>query len=164
MKKSKINKVTIKFRYKIRVKNEGNIAGYAKELKDYIPNGLKFVPEDNPLWKQIDEKTITTEQTKDILLQPGDTTEVEVVLTWINDSENFGVMDNWAEISKDHNDFNSPDIDSTPDNNKKGEDDIDDAPVSVGVQTGQIKTFTTIGLAVLVILSSGVVLIKKFVL
>ena len=163
LKKSKINKVTIKFRYKIRVKNEGNIAGYAKELKDYIPNGLKFVPEDNPLWKQIDEKTITTDQTKDILLQPGDTTEVEVVLTWINDSENFGVMDNWAEISKDHNDFNSPDIDSTPDNNKKGEDDIDDAPVSVGVQTGQIKTFTTIGLAVLVILSSGVVLIKKFV-
>ena len=164
LKKSKINKVTIKFRYKIRVKNEGNIAGYAKELKDYIPNGLKFVPEDNPLWKQIDEKTITTDQTKDILLQPGDTTEVEVVLTWINDSENFGVMDNWAEISKDHNDFNSPDIDSTPDNNKKGEDDIDDAPVSVGVQTGQIKTFTTIGLVVLVILSSGVVLIKKFVL
>ena len=164
LKKSKINKVTIKFRYKIRVKNEGNIAGYAKELKDYIPNGLKFVPEDNPLWKQIDEKTITTDQTKDILLQPGDTTEVEVVLTWINDSENFGVMDNWAEISKDHNDFNSPDIDSIPDNNKKGEDDIDDAPVSVGVQTGQIKTFTTIGLAVLVILSSGVVLIKKFVL
>ena len=164
LKKSKINKVTIKFRYKIRVKNEGNIAGYAKELKDYIPNGLKFVPEDNPLWKQIDEKTITTDQTKDILLQPGDTTEVEVLLTWINDSENFGVMDNWAEISKDHNDFNSPDIDSTPDNNKKGEDDIDDAPVSVGVQTGQIKTFTTIGLAVLVILSSGVVLIKKFVL
>ena len=48
LKKSKINKVTIKFRYKIRVKNEGNIAGYAKELKDYIPNGLKFVPEDNP--------------------------------------------------------------------------------------------------------------------
>ncbi len=164
LKKSKINKVTIKFRYKIRVKNEGNIAGYAKELKDYIPNGLKFVPEDNPLWKQIDEKTITTDQTKDILLQPGDTTEVEVVLTWINDSENFGVMDNWAEISKDHNDFNSPDIDSTPDNNKKGEDDIDDAPVSVGVKTGQIRTFTTIGLAVLVILSSGVVLIKKFVL
>ena len=164
LKKSKINKVTIKFRYKIRVKNEGNIAGYAKELKDYIPNGLKFVAEDNPQWKQIDEKTITTDQTKDILLQPGDTTEVEVVLTWINDSENFGVMDNWAEISKDHNDFNSPDIDSTPDNNKKGEDDIDDAPVSVGVQTGQIKTFTTIGLAVLVILSSGVVLIKKFVL
>ena len=76
----------------------------------------------------------------------------------------MGLKTNIAEISQDDNDSDTPDIDSTPDNNKKGEDDIDDAPVSVGVQTGQIKTFTTIGLAVLVILSSGVVLIKKFVL
>ena len=164
LKKSKINKVTIKFRYKIRVKNEGNIAGYAKELKDYIPNGLKFVPEDNPLWKQIDEKTITTDQTKDILLQPGDTTEVEVVLTWINDSENFGVMDNWAEISKDYNEYGSPDIDSTPDNNKHGEDDIDDAPVMIAVQTGETMIYAFTSLGVLTILASGLILIKKFVL
>ena len=40
LKKSKINKVTIKFRYKIRVKNEGNIAGYAKELKDCNVGGI----------------------------------------------------------------------------------------------------------------------------
>ena len=164
IKKSKINKVTVKFRYKIRVKNEGNMAGYAKEIKDYIPQGLKFVAEDNPLWKQVDENTITTEQTKDTLLKPGDTTEVEVILTWINDSENFGVMDNWAEISKDYNDFGSPDIDSTPDNNKHGEDDIDDAPVLLSVQTGQIAVYTTITMAVLAILTTGVVLIKKFVL
>ena len=164
LKKSKINKVTVKFRYKIRVKNEGNIAGYAKEVKDYIPQGLKFVAEDNPLWTQIDENTIVTDQTKDILLQPGDTTELEVILTWINDSENFGVMDNWAEISKDDNDFDSPDIDSTPNNNKHGEDDIDDAPVLLSVQTGQVAVYTTITMAVLAILTSGVVLIKKFVL
>ena len=164
LKKSKINKVTIKFRYKIRVKNEGNIAGYAKELKDYIPNGLKFVPEDNPLWKQIDEKTITTDQTKDILLQPGDTTEVEVVLTWINDSENFGVMDNWAEISKDHNDFNSPDIDSTPDNKKEGEDDIDIAKVILAVSTGTVKTYFMLATGLLVIVCAGVILIKKYVI
>ena len=164
LKKSKIDKVTVKFRYKIRVTNEGTIAGYVKEIKDYIPEGLKFVAEDNPLWVAVDEKTITTDQAKDILLQPGDTTEVEVLLTWINDENNMGVMDNWAEISKDYNEFESPDIDSTPDNNKKGEDDIDDAPVMVTIQTGQIKTYTTITLAVLIIITSGVALIKKFVL
>ena len=164
LKKSKIDKVTVKFRYKIRVKNEGNIAGYAKEVKDYIPQGLKFVAADNPSWTQIDENTIVTDMTKDTLLQPGDTTEVEVLLTWINDSENFGVMDNWAEISKDHNDFDSPDIDSTPDNNKHGEDDIDDAPVLLAVQTGQIVVYTTITIAVLAIFISGILLIKKFVL
>ena len=164
LKKSKIDKVTVKFRYKIRVTNEGKIAGYVKELKDYIPNGLKFVAEDNPLWTQVGDKTITTDQTKNILLQPGESTEVEVLLTWINDEENMGVMDNWAEISKDYNEFGSPDIDSTPDNNKQGEDDIDNAPVMVTIQTGQISTYTTITLAALAIILAGVILIKKFVL
>ncbi len=164
LKKSKINKVTVKFRYKIRVTNEGKIAGYVKEIKDYIPKGLKFVQEDNKLWTALDDNTIVTDQAKDILLQPGESTEVEVLLTWINDEDNMGVMDNWAEISKDYNEFNSPDIDSTPNNRKEGEDDIDDAPVMITVQTGQIRTYTTITLAVLTIISSGVVLIKKFVL
>ena len=164
LKKSKIDKVTVKFRYKIRVTNEGTIAGYVKEIKDYIPDGLKFVAEDNPLWVAIDDKTITTDQAKDILLHPGESTEVEVLLTWINDEDNMGVMDNWAEISKDYNEFESPDVDSTPDNNKKGEDDIDDAPVMVTIQTGQMKVYATITLIVLTIITTGVVLIKKFVL
>ena len=33
LKKSKINNVIVKFRFKIRVKNEGTIAGYVKEIK-----------------------------------------------------------------------------------------------------------------------------------
>ena len=164
MKKSKINNVTVKFRYKIRVRNEGNIAGYAKEIKDYIPDGLKFVKEDNPLWEQVDDKTIVTDQTKDTLLAPGEETVVEVLLTWINSEDNMKVMDNWAEISKDYNDYGSPDIDSTPDNNKHGEDDIDDAPVLVTIQTGQIVMYFGMTFAVLAILTGGLTLIKKFVL
>lgn len=164
LKKSKINNVTVKFRYKIRVRNEGNIAGYAKEIKDYIPDGLKFVKEDNPLWEQVDDKTIVTDQTKDTLLAPGEETVVEVLLTWINSEDNMKVMDNWAEISKDYNDYGSPDIDSTPDNNKHGEDDIDDAPVLVTIQTGQIVMYFGMTFAVLAILTGGLTLIKKFVL
>ena len=73
-------------------------------------------------------------------------------------------MDNWAEISKDYNEYGSPDIDSTPNNRKEGEDDIDDAPVLVTVQTGQIQLYLGITFIVLVIVLSGVTLIKKFVL
>ena len=98
LKKSKINNVIVKFRFKIRVKNEGTIAGYVKEIKDYIPDGLKFLEEDNPLWKKVDEKTITTDQCKDVLLKPGDTTEVEVLLTWINGEDKMGVLDYWSDI------------------------------------------------------------------
>ena len=45
-----INKVTVKFEFQIKITNEGEIAGYAKEITDYIPEGLRFVQEDNPDW------------------------------------------------------------------------------------------------------------------
>ena len=31
--------------YTLRIYNEGDIAGYAKEVKDNIPEGLEFLPE-----------------------------------------------------------------------------------------------------------------------
>ena len=164
LKDSEIATTTVKFRYSIRVTNEGNIAGYAKEVKDYIPEGLIFVAEDNPLWTQLEDGTIVTTQTENTLLEPGESTEVEVILTWDKVAQNFGVMDNWAEISKDDNDFDSPDIDSTPDNNIHGEDDIDDAPVMVTVKTGEAQVYIITTLSVLGILGTGLTLIRKFVL
>ena len=164
LKDSEIATTTVKFRYSIRVTNEGNIAGYAKEVKDYIPEGLIFVAEDNPLWTQLEDGTIVTTQTENTLLEPGESTEVEVILTWDKEAQNFGVMVNIAEISKDDNDFDSPDIDSTPDNNVHGEDDIDDAPVMVTVKTGEAQTYIITTISVLGILGTGLTLIKKFVL
>ena len=164
LKKSKINAVTVKFRYKIRVTNEGQIAGYAKEIKDYIPEGLKFVAEDNPKWTQLEENVVVTDSAKDVLLQPGESTEVEILLTWKNAGDNMGLKVNIAEISKDYNEYGVPDIDSTPNNKKDGEDDIDDAPVMLAVQTGQIRMYALISGTVLIVLASGIILIKKYVI
>ena len=163
LKDSKIKDVTVKFEYSIRVKNEGQIAGYAKEISDYIPQGLKFVKEDNPDWKEQDGKVVT-EKLKDTLLKPGETAEVTIILTWINDSKNMGLKVNTAEISKDYNEDGSPDIDSVPDNKVPGEDDIDDAPIMLTVKTGQEVTYFALAGVVFVMLACGTVLIKKFVL
>ena len=165
IKESRLNKVVVKFRYKIRIKNEGEIAGYATEISDYIPEGLKFVAADNPSWKQVDGK-IVTDQLKDTLLKPGETAEVEVLLTWINAKDNFDLKINTAEISKDKNESNTPDIDSTPNNQKPGEDDIDDAPVILSIKTGATQTiqYITLLASALAILAVGVIFIKKFVL
>ena len=158
--------MVVKFRYKIRVTNEGEIAGYVKEISDYIPEGLKFVPEDNPKWKQVDGKVVT-DQLKDTLLQPGESAEVEILLTWINSADNLGLKVNTAEISKDYNDSHTPDIDSTPNNKVPGEDDIDDAPVILSIKTGvgdiKIEYIALTGGA-LILICVGAVLIKKFVL
>ena len=50
LKKSKVKNVVVKFEYQIRVENQGQIAGYAIEVSDYIPQGLKFVKDDNQNW------------------------------------------------------------------------------------------------------------------
>ena len=163
--KSKINKVVVKFRYSIRVTNEGEIPGYATEISDYIPAGLKFVQSDNPQWKEVEGK-IVTNALADTLLQPGESAEVEVLLTWINGGDNMGLKVNVAEISEDKNDSDTPDIDSTPNNRKEGEDDIDDAPVILATKTGETINTEYIGIVAgsLIILSAGVILIKKYVL
>ena len=159
-----INDVVVKFRYKIRVTNEGDIEGYVKEITDYVPEGLRFVAEDNPGWTDEGNNVISTRLTEDILLQPGEYTEVEVVLTWINSEDNMGVMTNTAEISEDDNEYDIPDKDSTPDNQKPGEDDIDDAPVMLSISTGRAATYFMLGGIVLITIAGGIILIKKFVI
>ena len=149
--RNKLNKVTVKFRYKIRVTNEGDIEGYAKEITDYVPNGLKFVAKDNPDWKDEGNNVISTRLLENTLLKPGEYAEVEVLLTWVNGQSTMGVMTNTAEISEDYNERNVPDKDSTPDNKKPKEDDIDDAPVMLSIGT-------------LAMVTAGIILIKKHVL
>ena len=162
--RKKLNQVTVKFKYSIRVYNQGNVEGYVKEITDYIPAGLKFVAEDNPGWKDEGNNIISTTLLENTLLKPGEYADVEVLLTWINDENNMGLKVNTAEISKDYNEYNLPDIDSTPDNKKQGEDDIDDAPVMLSVSTGQIRIYFTVGLIILVTIAGGTILIKKYVL
>ena len=162
--RKKLNQVTVKFKYSIRVYNQGEIEGYAKEVTDYIPEGLKFVAQDNPGWKDEGNNVISTRLLENTLLQPGEYADVEVLLTWINSENNMGVMNNTAEISEDYNEYGVPDIDSTPDNKKAGEDDIDDAPVMLSISTGQIRLYFTLGFVVLITIASGVIVIKKFVL
>ena len=162
LRKSKLDSVVVKFRYHIRITNEGEIAGYAKEIKDRIPEGLEFELSDNPNWTMLDDGTIVTDELKDTLLQPGESAEVTIVLKWINSETNMGVKINVAEICKDYNDYGTPDIDSTPDNNVPGEDDIDDAPVMLTVKTGSedLKYIALITI-VLALLSGCIIALRK---
>ena len=163
--RKKVDEVTVKFGYTIKITNEGQIPGYATEIKDYVPEGLEFLPEDNPDWLEIENGIIVTEKLAETLLQPGESATVEVILTWINDEDNMGLKTNIAEISKDDNEYDSDDIDSTPDNKEEGEDDIDEALVMLSISTGgESKVYIALSGIILVTIAVGIVLIKKFVI
>jgi len=161
-----LSRVVVKFEYQIKITNEGEIAGYAKEVTDYVPAGLRFVAEDNPQWyiRDNDPNKVGTRALEDKLLQPGESATVSILLTWNNGNDNLGLKTNIAEISEDYNDKKVPDIDSTPDNKVPGEDDIDDAPVLLSIATGQSRIYFGLGFVILITLAGGVLLIKKYVL
>lgn len=159
------SRTQIQFIYYVTVKNEGEIAGYATEIKDYIPNGLYFAQEDNSEWTQISDKVISTDALAKTLLQPGESASVQVVLRWEASENNIGKFVNIAEISEDWNEKDSDDVDSTPDNQNPPEDDYDTAPVYVSVITGIAdEPYIVLGATVLAILGTGLILIKKYVL
>ena len=165
IKRNQLNNVIVKFAYGIKITNEGDIPGYAKEITDYIPAGLRFEASDNPEWKDEGNNVISTRQLEGTLLQPGESAVVEVVLTWINGADNLGEKTNTAEISEDYNDHGDvPDRDSTPDNQVPGEDDIDIAKVILTISTGIGQTFFGLTIGLLSTILIGIVLIKKFVL
>ena len=159
----RIESTIIKFKYSIRVTNEGEIDGAATEISEYIPDGLRFDPKDNPDWKESNGK-ITTTKLKDVILKPGEHADVEIILTWINSPDNVKVMNNVAEISDDYNESGTPDIDSIPDNKKPDEDDYDDAPVIVTMVTGSAPKYLALSAGFLSIIVAGAVLLKKYVL
>ena len=159
--RKKWNKTEVKYEFGIRVTNEGQIPGYAKEVSDYIPDGLEFHKEDNPLWKLKDPKTAVTDQLANRLLQPGESVEIKIILRWKKAENNMGVKTNWAEISKDQNEYGVRDKDSVPGNKKPKEDDIDDAPVALTIATGAVPTYFAITLTSLGLMGAGLLIIKK---
>ena len=168
--KKKLSSTTVKFVYNIKVVNEGDIAGYATEITDYIPEGLKFVAEDNPLWTLTEEGKITTRALETKLLNPGESAEVQVTFTWINDANNLGLKTNIAAITEDYNEKGIPDEDSDPGNEdipnyeEEQEDDDDFALVILTLKTGKGVSYIWLGLVIVTIISSGAILIKKYVL
>lgn len=173
--KKKLNKTVVKFVYKIRVTNEGEIPGYATEVTDYIPEGLEFHIEDGNNkqygWVKSGDDKIVTRALETVLLNPGESKELEITFRWINSEKNLGQKINIAEISEDANDYNTDDIDSTPNNREnpykeEQEDDDDFALVILSIKTGatQFMSYFTLITITLAIVGGGIILIKKYVL
>ena len=132
-----------------------------------MPKGLKFYKEDNKGWTDEGNNVISTKMLKDTLLEPGQSATVKVILRWKNGENNLGLKTNVAEISEDENEKGIPDRDSTPDNKRAGEDDIDEAPVLLTISTGILENpipYVIGALVILSIIGIGLGAIKKYVL
>mgnify|MGYP004495459661 FL=1 len=159
-----VNNTSIIVEYKLRVTNEGAIAGYVKKIVDYMPSEMKFNSELNKDWYTSENGILYNSSLANTLINPGESKEVTLILTKKMTEENLGLYHNTAEIYEAYNDLGIQDIDSTPGNNKAGEDDISSADVLITLKTG--KTITFFGLSVTIIgtIAVGAYFVKKKVL
>ncbi len=125
--------------YDITILNEGQVAADNVEVTDYIPTCMSL---NDGNWTLVGTNAVTTLSVANGDLPAGGIppmgmASVQITLTLDNPVPVDCNLNNWAEISNTTDEFGNPqtDVDSTPDgdnsNDPNGEDDIDDALVSV---------------------------------
>ena len=164
--RKKLNSTEVKYVYTLKVTNEGEIPGFATEITDRIPEGMAFYAEDNKNygWVIKEDGIVTTDYLIKEIIEPGESKEIQITLRWENSESNLGQKVNVAEITGDYNEYGAKDIDSTPGNNKDGEDDQDNAIAMLSIKTGSAPMYIGIVIAVISMIGIGGFLIKKYVL
>lgn len=155
---------TVLIEYQIEVKNNGAVPGTATVIADYLPKGLKFNSEMNTNWYQGTDGNLYTEELKDIMLEPGESKQVKLVLTKAMTSNSTGTFTNAAEIYEDKNDFGLVDTNSTPANQEQKENDYSTAELIISTATGSPVMYIGIVITSMIILGGGIYLINKKVI
>lgn len=131
---------TVYVEYEMKVTNKGDVAGYAKKIIDYLPEGMTFNSslEANSSWYTGTDGNIYSTALAENELAPGESATIKLVLTKQMTEENVGIVNNLAEIYEDYNIFGISDTNSTPGNKAQRENDLGVADAVVSVKTGEV--------------------------
>lgn len=158
-----INDTNVTVEYQIKVSNIGEMAGYVKEVVDYLPEGFSFNETVNKDWTLKDGMLINASLTNEEL-QPGESRILTLVLTKSMTAEETGTYTNLAELSEVYNVNGVADINSTPNNQQNGENDMSKAELIISISTGAAMMYIGLAITIIVTIFIGVYIIKKKVL
>ena len=136
--------------YKIKVSNVGEVAGYARNIVDYMPSTLNFNSKLNSDW-YISGNNLYNTSLANTKIEPGETKEITLVLTKTMTESNTGLVNNKAEIVESSNELGIKD-----ETNEKGS-----ADVIISVSTGALVNYVATTITTLVILAGLAYLVNK---
>ena len=144
--------------YTFKISNQGEIAGFAKKIVDYLPQGMTFNSslELNKDWYTGSDGNLYTTALADAELQPGETKEIKLVLTKQMTEENTSLVNNLAEIVEDYNIYGVSDKNSTPFNKAQGENDLGSADVILTVKTGEVFIYVSVIITSIILGAIGI--------
>lgn len=159
----KLTNTNITVEYKIKVSNVGQLDGYAKKIADYLPEGFSFNPQQNKDWYKQGENLYNVSLANE-KIAVGEAKELTLLLTKNMTPDETGSYINTAEIMESYNEAGITDINSTPGNKVKGENDISEAELLVSIRTGKVLAYMMLLLSSVGIIAIGIYLIKSKVL
>lgn len=89
---------TVLVEYNIRATNYGDIAGYAKQIIETVPDGMKFVSEMNPNWYMGKDGYLYTISLADEMINQGESKDIKLVLVKKIDENGLGLIRGKAEF------------------------------------------------------------------
>ena len=143
--------------YKIQVTNEGSVPGYVKKIADKIPSQFKFSADLNSDWHTGNDGEIYSTALANLIINPGETKEIPLVLTKKMTQTGDGIFHNTAEITEVYNEYgleNSISKDSTKQS----------ADVMIGIKTGREIIYISLIFIIIATLGVGIYVINKKVL
>lgn len=165
-----VSGATVYIEYEMTVSNLGDVAGYAKKIVDYMPEGMSFnsALEANQGWYTGTDGNLYYTGLADTELKAGESRTIKLVLTKQMTVDNTGIVNNVAEIFEDYNIYGISDCNSTPGNQVQRENDLGSADATILIKTGEvfihvsvIITSILLGSIVIFIAYNKIVLVKR---
>lgn len=154
-----INNTNLIIEYKIKVTNNGDIAGYAKKISDVIPSQLKFNSELNKDWYVGKDGKAYNTSLGSTVINPGETKEITLVLTKQMNENGNGIVHNTADLSEVYNEYGANHVGESTDEAKSA-----DVIIGLKLGGGDILAYISLIIATLGVIGLGAYYINKKVL
>lgn len=141
-----VSGATTYIEYTLTVSNVGDVAGYAKKIIDYIPEGMTFNSslKDNQGWYTGTDGNLYYTGLSETELKQNESRTIKLVLTKQMTEENTGMVHNIAEIYEDYNIYGISDCNSIPGNKAQNENDLSFADTGIFIKTGEVFIYTSV--------------------
>ncbi len=138
---------TILVEYNIKATNYGDIAGYAKQIIEYIPEGMKFNSEMNPDWYMGKDGYLYTVNLSNEIINQGESKDIKLVLTKKMDKNEVGIIRGKTELKTSYSETGLAEIRAQSAKFVNSESDVSTSDLLITKEIN-IKAISIIGITI----------------
>lgn len=152
IKAKELKDANVSIEYAIVIKNEGEISGNATTIVDYIPKDMILDTSQNKGWYLGEDGNAYNDSLKDIVIHPGETKELKIMLTKQMNEKNTGVVSNKVTIIGTENQKGATEV---------KEDSTNTQEMMILISTGKTAKNIAIAAFITIVIISIAIAIKQ---